>query len=1406
MYTNGLESIPPQKLPHTTYRIQFHKDFNFNNLEEILPYLHQLGIDTIYASPIMQSTPGSMHGYDGTDMNRIDPELGTIEDLRRIRKQLDIYGIKWLQDIVPNHMAFNTKNAWLMNLLEFGQASSYSNYFDTCFNTDKTEFFGPGKLMVPVLGEQLSHVIKENDILLERNGDRLVLRYFDNAYPLNPTSYISILEVPIKKIHTDFSGFMVQINTAEQNGNTDQWNILRKELLSAIDGAALDACISLINNSGEKLQELINAQFYEICPWWDTNNRINFRRFFTVNGLICINVHNSEVFSDAHRLIKELIDEGLIDGLRIDHIDGLYNPDQYLTDLRVLVGSDIYIVAEKILESSEQLPQTWPIQGTSGYDFLSQCNNLISCKKGEKKLDAFYKQLIGQQKSLKKLQIDKKTAILTQHMHGEVENLVVQLQQLLQDGNDVEKQPLKSVITFFLVHFPIYRIYDDRFPLSRSSYRQLSSIFKLMSTDSALDPRMVARVWNIFRTAQKGDNNNYQLKVARFLMRCMQFTGPVMAKGVEDTLMYTFNRYIGHNEVGDHPGNFGLSAQKFHKLMQHRQKFWPLSLNASSTHDTKRGEDARSRLAVLTAMSNKWVKQVEIWQDIAWNEYRKDLPHPNDEYFIYQALVSSYPYPVQKGEADREFEQRFLDYLIKYLREGKERSSWEKPNESYESAVQDFARFLLDKERPFFTSFYQFLQRIVDFGLVNTLVLQVLKFTSPGVPDIYQGSEMDNYSFVDPDNRRPVDYIFRHKLLDEINSIPEDQRLAALWNCRHDGRIKLWLVSMLTQLRCGSAALSANSSYIKLDVSGKYKDNIIAFARKSGEEWLLMILPVHLASLGKSAQVLADSFDWSDTQVHLPTTQAVQWKHLLAPLKGRDVNIAVGKIFVGLPLAVLTYRDTPKQRTGGILMHISSLPSSYGIGDMGKNARRFVDQLQASGQSWWQMLPLGPTVEAQYHSPYSTSSAWAGNPLFIDLEALANLDLLTKEELNELRIHESTEINFQQVCETKFHLLQKAYQRYVKAPSLNYAEFCLQEAGWLNDFAIFTLLKKEHGQMPWYEWPLTYRLRDQEALHAFENEHTAAIDHIKWMQYIFFFQWKELHQYCSDHGIRLLGDVPIYVNYDSVDVWANPQIFSLDNTGALLAVAGVPPDYFNDQGQLWGMPVYRWEILKQDNYRWWIERLCHNCKLFDRVRLDHFRAFSDYWEVPAKEITAKNGMWRKGPGSDFFDHVAAALHTMPFVAEDLGDVDTAVYELRDRYNLPGMKVLQFAFGDDMACSTHIPHQFGKNFVAYTGTHDNNTTLSWYNQDIDQRTRGLIDQYMGRSIEASTVNWAFIRCLYASVADTVIIPMQDILRLDGSCRMNRPASTNGNWIWRMAKHDFNLKNQKQLRHLTQLYNR
>lgn len=711
--------------PGSTYRIQFNKEFTFADFEKVIPYLIRLGIRTIYASPIFEASPGSMHGYDGTDPNNINPEIGTKEQLIKIISQLQENGIEWLQDIVPNHMSFHENNKWLMDVLEHGKQSVYAGYFDIDWDHPDHN----GKLMVPFPGSTLESVLKEK-------------------FP--------------------------------------------------------------------------EGKNYNVCDWRDTDKTMNYRRFFIVNSLICTNVQVDQVFNNYHELIKELVTRGVFRGLRIDHVDGLYDPKKYLEDLRALAGEDAYIVVEKILEPGENLPRDWPIQGNSGYDFLGIVNNVFTNPTSEYDLGVFYYDITDDSKPVSQQISEKKAHILYAHMNGELDNLV-RLHRSLGLG-DFEKEDLRKSIAEYLISCPVYRYYGDDFPV--------------MKIDEGKDRK----------------------KLKKFYTRCMQFTGPLMAKGVEDTLMYTYNKFIGHNEVGDSPEFFGYSVKKFHELMVYRQDHWPLSLNATSTHDTKRGEDARARLNAITDFHEEWIELVKQWMIENEGSKVNGMPDANDEYFIYQTVIATHPYPGSPQSEIDSYLERIKEYLQKSLREAKIHSEWAEPNTEYENATVEFAHAFIKKAK----HLEVFLKKIADYGIKKSLSQLVLKFTCPGVPDTYQGTELWDLSMVDPDNRRPVDFALRSGMLGSTKTP------AALWETRASGEIKLHLLHQLITIRNRYPEIFAYGDYIPLQTEGRYKEHLVVFMRKYKNN-----------SIFVAVQVNHSNKHWDDTKIILPDDAPVTWEDLL---------------------------------------------------------------------------------------------------------------------------------------------------------------------------------------------------------------------------------------------------------------------------------------------------------------------------------------------------------------------------------------------------------------------------------------------------------------------------------------------------------------------------------------------
>jgi 4-alpha-glucanotransferase len=470
-------------------------------------------------------------------------------------------------------------------------------------------------------------------------------------------------------------------------------------------------------------------------------------------------------------------------------------------------------------------------------------------------------------------------------------------------------------------------------------------------------------------------------------------------------------------------------------------------------------------------------------------------------------------------------------------------------------------------------------------------------------------------------------------------------------------------------------------------------------------------------------------------------------------------------------------------------MHISSLPAPFGIGDLGPEAFYFADFLFRSQQTYWQMLPLNPAGESEGFSPYSSSSSMAGNIYLISPEELAKEGLLTDEEVAGARLPLTEKADFKKAVEIKENLLWKAYKRYTSNDNaeqrLAFNSFYENNHYWLQDFSYYVLLKKINNRQAWSDWPDKYKQRDAGALEELEIKYKRDLEEIRWQQMIFDRQWHALKNYCSQLNLKVIGDLPFYVGRDSADVWANTDIFAIDKKGRMTSVAGVPPDAFNNDGQLWGMPVYNWHALKKQNYKWWITRLRKNLELFDTVRLDHFRALASYWAVPPDEKNARKGEWKKAPGKAFLKEVRKQLNGLPFIAEDLGEIGEDVFALRDAFDLPGMNVLQFAFGMDMPSNTYIPHHNIPNSIIYTGTHDNNTTRGWHSA-LSAIEKDNLNRYLGTIITEENVSMQLSRLAYGSVSSRAILPMQDILELDENARMNTPAGGGQNWAWRLDK--------------------
>ena len=828
-----------KNLPVATYRIQFNNTFSFSHLSELMHYFRDLGISTIYASPIFSATPGSMHGYDVTDPNSINPEIGTLEEFKILSEQLKALGIDWLQDIVPNHMAFSGHNRWLKDLFERGPHAAYSGYFDLI--TDPAAG-GPIRVMIPFLGKSFAEAVEDGSIHISFSEHGFRFNIPSDAYPLSATS--------VRKLAAAAAGNaeLAALLAAYPDPAEDQerWQQSRSTALQQLQShkATVEDLLKRINSDTRMLSDIHDQQYYRFTRWDETNNHINFRRFFTVNALICLAMESPELVETYHALIVKLVKEGLITGLRIDHIDGLKDPETYLNRLRSAVGQVVYLIIEKILTGNENLPEHWPIEGTSGYEFLSFVNQLLTNREGAERLRRFYLELTGEQRDVERIIYDSKRSFLHTYMAGELDNLTQMhiRSGLAPAGSDPER--IKSALAAYMCAMPVYRIY----PNGLAPDPAIGELLK-QTTDRAVAtaPDFQEEIEAIGAAFFPPDTNDrLSAEALLFVQRLMQFTGPLTAKGVEDTIFYTYNPLISHNEVGDSPERLGLSVEEFHDKMIYRSNHYPHALNATSTHDTKRGEDSRMRINLLSEYATEWTDLVGKWESLRQADPEGHKITPNDAWFIYQSLLGGFP---ENLDVTDKFIQRVKEYCTKALREAKANTTWESPNAEYEAACHSYITTLLQAENGFLISFIPFAKRVINHAETYSLHQTLIKLTAPGIPDIYQGAELWDLSFVDPDNRSEVDYAFRMEnlhLLQELEgrSSPEEF-FARLQSNRDCGLEKLFLIRTVLKLRKEFPDLFNYGNYIPLTQVGGGND-IIGYCRNYKDEWLMVICPLDL--------------------------------------------------------------------------------------------------------------------------------------------------------------------------------------------------------------------------------------------------------------------------------------------------------------------------------------------------------------------------------------------------------------------------------------------------------------------------------------------------------------------------------------------------------------------------------
>jgi len=927
-------------IPRATYRIQFSPSFGFRDAAAILPYLADLGISDIYASPIFKARKGSAHGYDIVDPNALNDELGTPQEFEDLVRQARSKGLSWLQDIVPNHMAFDRDNETLMTLLENGRRSSCARYFDIDWEHPSESI--RGKILAPFLGGFYSECLENGEIQLHLDAKGLSINYYDLRLPLRIESYhlffahgLETLEARLGESDPDFIKYLGAIHSLPRKADdfASQGSQVRyvKDLIwhlhenNPLIREFLGQTLELFNGtpgdprSFDLLDALLSEQNFRLSFWKFANEEINYRRFFTINELISVRIEDQKIFEETHKLAFRFMDEGKIDGLRVDHVDGLYDPSGYLERLRKK-QPDSYIVVEKILGHGEEIPLQWPVQGTTGYEFLNHLNGVFVDGRHEAGFESFYSEITGGQIPYRKTLLDKKRLISGKHLAGNIDNLARYLKNISSRdryGRDITLYGLKRALVEVMAHFPIYRTY-----INFEGCRPCGPDYIRFAVKDALveNPGLMYELRFIERfmlmAVDQDLSAEERAQAVEFVMQFQQLTGPLMAKGFEDTFFYVYNRFISLNEVGGHPDRFGIPVTGFHEFNVKRAQSFPHSLLATSTHDTKRGEDVRARLNVLSELPEEWQNCVRTWktQNLGKKNAVRGNPAPdsNDEYFFYQTLIGAFPFALEELP---EFSARIKAYIIKAVREAKVHTDWLKPDTEYEEAYTAFVEKVLDRveENPFLTSFLPFQKKVAHFGMLNSLSQALLKITAPGVPDIYQGTELWDLHLVDPDNRRPVDFGKRMSILTPLRGTAKSLQdlIGELLEKKEDGRVKLFLIMRALLTRKQNPGLFENGSYLPLECSGSFKGHVISFARKYLTGWTLVIVPRCCVSLLKDREILPLGGDiWQDTTVHLPEDAPRNWVNAFSGEKLEERNILrVGQALTVFPAALLTGKE-----------------------------------------------------------------------------------------------------------------------------------------------------------------------------------------------------------------------------------------------------------------------------------------------------------------------------------------------------------------------------------------------------------------------------------------------------------------------------------------------------------------
>jgi (1->4)-alpha-D-glucan 1-alpha-D-glucosylmutase len=998
------ESMTMYRIPMSTYRLQLNSDLRFADVQVLVAYFHRLGITDLYVSPFLKARRGSQHGYDVIDHTSINPEIGSDEDLAALTSALAGYEMGLIADVVPNHMGIDDEaNRWWWDVLENGPSSPAAKFFDIDWTPPKEGL--ANKVLLPILSDQYGKVLENGEIHLLYEAGAFVIAYYERRFPVSPRSFIAILEPACERVRAlldagdphlvELESIITSLRVLPPRTETDpervrirlrEKEVAKRRLAALIEAnetvrEAIEQTVVAMNgrrgdpHSFDQLEALLAHQAYRLSYWRVATDEINYRRFFDINHLAAIRVEEPEVFEAVHGVVLRLLGTGQVTGLRIDHPDGLFDPVQYFLDLqstcRRILPNDpstagepsegttertCYVVVEKILVRDERLRPDWAVHGTTGYEFLNLVNGLFVDPAAERHFHELYARMTGQPFRFGDIAYQSKKLILDATMSAELHVLARRLDRISEQhrwSRDFTLFSLQEALAEVIACFPVYRTYicgaknmvgdeDHQYILSalrtakRRNPAMSESIFDFVASVLLLqDPEGIS----------EGD------RAARrdFVMRFQQITGPIMAKGIEDTAFYQVFPLASLNEVGGNPERFGLPIDAFHRHNVERLTSWPHAMLTTSSHDTKRSEDVRARINVLSEMPRDWERAIQRWRSM--NRDKKveldgvEVPDPQEEYLLYQTLIGTWllqpmdeeaheqfvqrierymhtlvgawpPQPIDE-KAHEPFVQRIEHYMEKALKEAKLHTSWINPNEPYDQAVRQFVRKILspDGDNRFLADFRRFQGRIAQAGMWNSLSQTLLKITSPGVPDFYQGTELWDFSLVDPDNRRPVDFRARVTMLDELQQ-RESKDLTSLVRelvaRRTDGRIKLYITYKALNFRRGHRDLFEQGAYQPLTVSGAKEDHVLAFARHLGNCWALVAVPRLVVNLSPSAKPPLGKRIWKETVLHLPEGAPNGWQNVFTgeALTVPDNNttergLLAHEVFRRLPVALL---------------------------------------------------------------------------------------------------------------------------------------------------------------------------------------------------------------------------------------------------------------------------------------------------------------------------------------------------------------------------------------------------------------------------------------------------------------------------------------------------------------------